>query len=357
MGNSSSSSVTNQNNTLIVNDTDIKVLNQSLNDFTTNTTINDAKKCSAGISQLQSVKFKNITAEGDLNLTLDQNQAAALTFDCLQQSTVRNDIANQMMQSMMDNIEQTNSSDVLNKLDSLAQASQTNGFLSTSFGNSTSSDASNIVNYNQRNTVHQNLQNVVQNVIQNNFTTNNLSECISAVKQDQNVDVENVTVGKNINAAINQTQAASLFAKCVQTNDVGNTITQALTSQLGVQVATTNAIKTETSMEASAESVQENRGPLESLGALFGSLFASCGGGWMGSCVSIIICIVVIVVGIFIFKKMTSSSDNADNTDNAVDNAADNSGDDIQEGGYLRDTFGSIYSILNKEMFYQTSYI
>ena len=363
MGNSSSSSVTNENNTLIVNETDIQVLNKSLNNFITNTTIEDAKKCSAGISQLQTVKFKGVKTTGDFNLNLNQKQAAALTFDCLQTSTVRNEIANQMMQSMMDKIENTNSSDVLNKMESLAAAKQTSGFLSTSFGSSTSSDASNKVNYTQRNTTHQNLQNIVENAVQNNFTTKNLSECISKINQDQNVEVINLDIGGNVNAVIAQDQAAELFSQCIQTNDIGNSITQALTSDLGVETKTTNAVKTETDMKGTAESVQENRGPLESLGALFGSLFASFGGGWMGSCMSCIICIVLIVVGIFVFKKLTASkdnannADNADNADNTGDNSGDNSGNVAQEGGYLRNTFGDIYSILNKKMFYQTSYI
>jgi hypothetical protein len=385
MGNSSSSKVLNQNNTLIMNDTDINIINKNITNQVANTVINNAKKCSANINQLQQVKFKNITVSGDFNLNSNQSQQAVMTFGCVNSSQTRSDIANNMMQEMMNSLEQQNSSDVLMKMDAAAQSSQKNGFLSTAMGNSTSSNSSNIVNFTQRNTVHENLQNIIEQSIQNNFTTNNISDCIAQVNNNQLVDAQNIIIGGNANIAIKQDQAATLFAECIQSDDVGSKITNSIKNAIGVKSETTNKTVAKADMKATSESSQVNSGfdPFASLG----SCFASVGGPIIGCIICCVLCCVIflaikVVPKLFGSKSDTDANDTTkgdvndttkgdvndttkgnvndtingyDNTAKENDNMANDNETDKQSGGFLynlfTDTFSETFNVLSDQYF------
>lgn len=339
MGNSSSSSVTNTNNTLIVNDTDINILNQTLNSAVANTTINDAKQCSSSINQLQSVNFGPIKSEGDVTINLTQNQTAAMTFSCLNTSSVQNQISNTMLANMMNSIESTNSSDVLAKLDAQASASQTSGIIPTSFGDSTSSNANNTTNFTQRNTNYQNLQNVVQNCITNNFTTNTLSSCIAKVNGGQEVQTQSITSGGNVLIAVNQDQAASVFTQCIQQANVGNSITSGLLTTLGVKTTVANETKVQNELTGESTATQ-------TLGASCpgcGNSCSSCGGSWIGSLIVIVILVIVLVVGFIVVKKLMKGKGDGDG-DGDGDKGID-AEDDDQKGGYLQNILSDGYKL------------
>ena len=68
MGGSSSSTVNQKYDTTIVNRSDINVLNKNINNFVADTVVNQASKCSASISQLQSVDLSDMKIAGDLDI-------------------------------------------------------------------------------------------------------------------------------------------------------------------------------------------------------------------------------------------------------------------------------------------------
>jgi hypothetical protein len=316
MGNSSSASVSNINHTLVMNQNNTNILNKNINNSIANTIINDAKKCSAAINQLQGITFQNINVGGDFDLNANQEQSASLTFSCLQESTIRSEIANTMMQEMLNGLQNNNSSDIMAELEAKAAAAQTTGALSTAFGNSTNSNTNNAVIYQQFNTTNTNLKNIIENTIQNNFTTNNISDCIAQVQNNQNVSVKNANIGGNIRAVVNQKQAASAFTDCIQSANVGQKITSNLATELGVKVENTNTVRAETKMSGTSETTQKNEG-LDILGSLTGSLLAILGPILAPICSCICCCILCGLI-YFIFKgKDDGKDDGKDNGDGA----------------------------------------
>ena len=91
MGSSASSTSNQQYNSTIVNQVDTNVLNQNINSFNANTTISQAKSCSAGIVNNQSFDMANAKIAGSLNIgSISQDQSASLTFSCIQESSLVN---------------------------------------------------------------------------------------------------------------------------------------------------------------------------------------------------------------------------------------------------------------------------
>ena len=237
MGNNSTSTITNTNNVLMIDGIYLESMIKSLNDDIATTLINDAKQCSSNIIQLQSVKFKSVNVSGDFNLNPTPNQSVALTFDCLQLSTVRNKIADKMLSDLMDKIEQTNARDIKNQLEAMASAAW------NSLGAQLSINA---INFTPRNTAYQNLQNIVQIAIQNNFTPQNLGDCIIYVNNDQSISPQRINIipAQNINGkyvtqvfAIDQNQVTTLVTQYVR--QFGTGIVADLQSKLKIQ--STNA--------------------------------------------------------------------------------------------------------------------
>jgi len=343
MGNSSSSSVSNINNTLIVNKNDIDIVNKNLTNQIANTVINNAKKCSGNINQLQSVKFNGGVYAGDFNLNVDQKQQAALTFSCVNADQTRADIANTMMQEMLSSIENSNSSEIISKLNAQAAVSQQNGFLSTAFGNSTNSDSNNTVNFTQTNTNNTHLQNIIENSIVNNFTTNNISECISQVNNNQVVGVQNMVIGGNVTAVIKQDQAASLFSECVQTADVGQKITNSVMSAVGVKAENTSNTIAKTEMKSESAATQTNSGL--DFAASLAPFLASFGGPIISCIICCVVCC-IICVGIFVLPKLLGNKADKDEimADADADADADEQADDAQQGGFLYNLFTDTFS-------------
>jgi hypothetical protein len=356
MGNSASSKVTNINNTLLVNKNDINILNKNLTNQVANTVINNAKKCSANINQLQSIKFKDIVVAGDFNLNADQKQQTALTFSCVNTDQTHSDIANEMMQEMMNNLQNNNSSEILSKLEAQAAASQKNGFLSTAFGNSTKSKSNNTVNFNQTNTNNTNLQNIIENSIVNNFTTNNISDCISQVNNNQLIDTQQIVIGGNANFAIRQDQASALFSECIQTADIGQKITNSVMTSIGVQSENINdtVAKTEMKSEAIATQVNESVSLLASLAPFL----ISFGGPVIGIIICCVICC-IICVAIFVLPALFSGKTDkgSDVSEFNQNNEQNETNDDYNEqrGGFLfnlfTDTFSESLNVINKQYY------
>lgn len=328
MGNngSKSTSTTNQTyNTTYINKNDTNLLNSSVNSFMADTVSNQAKNCSASISQIQNITFKNVTTGGDFVLgEVDQNQSSAMTFDCVQVDTFKNDIANGILSKYMDALQNNFSTDVLDKLEANAKNAAQNSFGSTG---STSTNTKNNQNYtfNSTNTTRTNIENVIKNSIQNNVSMESVQNCIANVKNNQSIDFQNLDIGGNVKIGVlSQTQGATLLANCMQTTDNGNKVTNNIASELGLVIDNTNSQTKTTTMEAKSEGTTTNQGVgdaanqtltgagnainsvLSGTGKLFSGLTSGSAGKYSSICCSILICLLIIgaiVGGLYYYKS------------------------------------------------------
>jgi hypothetical protein len=289
MGAASSTAISTQkSDTNIVNVSDLKLLNKSINNFTNNTAISNAKSCGAGIIQSQNISFDDLVADGDINISgVAQKQTAALSFSCIQDTQVKNDVANGVMSEYLNAIKNSFSSDVLSEMTSQAAASA-----KQSFGSFGSADAVSVndmqYNFNSTTVLNQDIQNVVENAISNNFKMEDLQTCASSIDNNQNIKFKKLSSGRNINIKdISQEQAATLFSECIQNTKSASETTNAIASKLGLKIENESSTTAKSIMSGISSAISSSTG----LDLGFGSISASC-----GSCCCIIIVIIVIIV-------------------------------------------------------------
>jgi len=309
-GSSSKSTTTNKYNTNVVNNSDLKLLNENVNNFIAETVVNQASNCSANISQLQNVNFSHITTEGDFTISdVNQTQKAALTFDCVQLSAFQNDIANGVLTQYTDAIKNSYDTSAISKMTSAAKTNSQSQFGTTGSSN-TSSDSNNEFNFNSTTNVNEDIQNIVKNAITNNMSLNDIQECIAIVKNSQNISFSDINAGGNLTVkALSQTQAADLYSKCIQEKNNGSKISNQIAADLGLTVTTEATNTSSAEMESTSLSESSNVGVLQSagegiasvfkgVGQMWGTIIGSFGFGGTNSDMSLYCCIAIIILAI-----------------------------------------------------------
>jgi hypothetical protein len=287
---------------LVINKTDVEVLNKNIVDSIANTTISNAAKCGASATSSQEIKISNITASEDANFDINQKSDIILNFSCTQASETRIDAANELFTKMMNDISKETSTDVMTALNTQAKTKAKGGFLS--FG-APASKSKNItdINYKQINDSHTDLQNVIKKSITNNFSSDDIKTCTAQLAGNQTVAVNDITAGRNVNFRINQDQSLKTFSECKQLQDTANSITNVIIDAIGVEVSSednTNA-SSNVKAEASAEVIAD--GLFESLGSFVGSIFSGLASiyGIIASVIGCVFCICIIVLCVMFF--------------------------------------------------------
>jgi hypothetical protein len=320
---SSRSSVTQKYDTTIVKKEDINILSENVNSAISNTVIKQASICSASIAELQKVDFSNMAVGGDFNLTVNQEQQAALTFNCVQITDIKNVIANELFSQLMENVNTNFTSDIVDKLEANAKSNSASGAGSSLLSGPSSSNSNANVDYKYKdiNDIHKNIQNIVKNSITNNLDIKSIQDCISKITQTQQVGVKNITIDGNVIAAIDQKQATSLLTSCMQKSSIGTNITGDIISKLGLTVEDSSTTKKSTTLSTGTSSTAESRGPMESIGSGvstaaqglgsgvgnafggvfggFGNMFSNSDGStnWGIIIFSVICCVMILIIG------------------------------------------------------------
>lgn len=307
-GSSSKSSTTNKSTTTVVNNSDLQLLNENINNFVSNTVVNQAASCSASISQLQNVNFSHITTTGDFTVDgVSQNQKAAITFDCVQLSAFQNDIANGVLTQYMDAISNSYDTSAIASMTASAQATAQNQFGTTS-GSKSNSSSNNEYTFNSTTNVNQDIKNIVENSITNNMSLSDMQDCMASVKNSQSINFSDIDVGGNFTVkALSQTQAADLYAKCMQEKNNGNKISNQIAADLGLTVTTEATNSSISELSGTSTSEASNTGVFQSMGEGVASVLKGFGDMWSGilgslgfgdPTISLYCCIAIIVLAV-----------------------------------------------------------
>lgn len=317
-GSSSKSKVKQKFNTTIINQSDVDILNESVNNLIANTIINQASMCSASVYQLQNVDLSGMNISGDLNIdSISQEQSTTITFDCVQVSQFQNEMASNIVNEYLNAIKQSFTADAMTQILSNADAVSEQQFGGIG---SSSSNSKVKIDYNFENITQtsQNLQNIVKNSITNNLDLNDIQNCIASIKSNQQIVLANTKVGGNVTiGAISQKQASSLITSCIQKRNNSNEMTTQILNQLGIEVETQSETKTQTESVAKAKSKSKNKGIFEGVGSMFSGIIGSLSNPY--SLVSlIVVAIVILIIGWF-YLFGSSSQSNLSNSTNLTD--------------------------------------
>lgn len=308
MGSSKSkSTITVENNTTIINRSDINILNKNLNQVTANVTKNSTQKCSNSVDVQNVIDFSNAVIEGDLNIgvlskdnpcKVELDTKATSNFECINASDMQNDIGSAMIDHMMNNIDNKASNEALTKMIANADSKAETGFLGIG-ASSSSSNVNNINRYTQVTDNKKNLTNVMKNVIENNMTVNDVASCINEVRTKQGFDASGTLIKGKVNMCnFTSNVVVDSFGKCLNKSGTTSKITNDIAKSLGVTIKEDVESKQTTEQSGSAQSIATVSG--------VGDIFASLGSAFLGpfaipliiSCsLACCCCIVIIVLG------------------------------------------------------------
>jgi hypothetical protein len=302
MGNTTShQNITQENKQLYIDQDTIKSVSKQINNQISNTIIKTAKECTADINNNQAIILKGINTKGNFNFNATQNQAAALTFSCVQSSKVRNMAGSEIISDMTNALTNNISNEALSELKQNAKNSASASF--GAIGNVASNTKTNAINdYKSITQNNKDIENVVKNSVENNFSSETVSHCIAQANNNQTINLQEVNVGGEAVIAIDQNQAANVVAECIQSDDIGSKI---INTALGAfQIAVRDESKSVSIQNSSSEikSTAHNAGYFESIGDLFSSIFSGIGGifGHPGAIIASVCCCIVILVLIMI---------------------------------------------------------
>lgn len=299
---SSSSTVNNKYSSDIINKSDLEVLNKNVNDFQTNTIVNQASNCSAGLAASNSVAVIGSTARNIEISDIDQTNSGTVSFDCVQQNSYANEVTSGIATTYLSELNNAFATDVLDKIDSTTAANASSGFLSTG-----SADSSSRVNtdyrFNNVTDTRKNIQNVVENSIRNNLSLNDTQDCVTTLKTSNSVGVLDVDAEEDIKIrGLNQINSAAILSKCLQKKNNSNRITNNILTDLGIRVSEESTVKKIGDLSSSASSVAVVTGPLQDLGALLSGLFSG------PIIIALIIASICITIAVVYFTKKKSDN-------------------------------------------------
>lgn len=318
-GSKSKSKITNENNTKIVNRSDINILNEQINSSTSNTATEAAKSCSSSVNMTNMIDLSGTVTEGDWNIgtssSKDPNEDCAVelsqniksTFKCVQASSVRNDMAQKMVETVMSNLENSADASVLNDMNSAAAAAAETGSISMpgGGGSSSSSEVENINNFESITETNKNIENIVKNSVENNFSSKDAQECINKVNAAQGLDASGAVIKGNLNMCkFKSDQVADIFGECMQSSDVGNKVLNDITRDLGITIKEDSSTAVENESTSTAESTAVQKGVIGEIGEVLEGIFDMIGLAALapfavpiaGCCVCCCCCLILLII-------------------------------------------------------------
>lgn len=312
----SNSTVNNSINNKIINKSDIESLNQQVNEYVSNSVTSNASSCSASSTNSSVVNIKDIVAKGPgsvANIDASSEQDVQLTLQCIQTSVQQTNIGNDIAQSIMNNLLQSVSADVLNKAVGDSEASLKSGYLANPFAESNSKVNINVSTENLTET-NRKISNLISNKVANNVKTEDIKNCFMTLAQNAEKNVGNIVVldGAQVNLNLSSKQVARGFSTCKQLTEQTSAVTNEIATALGLTVYDDTKTKTTTETESISTSKVEASG-VEGVVSAFGSVISAVG-GIFGNVISaallpyvlygcvIFCCCICCIILLFVFK-------------------------------------------------------
>lgn len=305
MGKSQSKSVQNTSSeTLNENITD--TLNKTIMNSGVETLVKNASQCSSSVNQNNVCSMKNAVIGGDFNFGGNQSNKANVNFTCIQANKTSADMASNMIQTMLAEIDTINGTGIAAQLNNASDSSNKSGFGST--GGKASSTSKTNTNNNITNATKNKIQNIYEQNLKSNFTSETLSECIGKTTQTNLQDLDGIIVSGNANVTCEQTNTLEQIQECKQMADAISKTTQETLQELGIEIKTENESSTE--IESINKSTSENvsTGPISEIFTGVANVLSSIFN--LAVLGPILIIIVVIVIIYLLFSFMPTDSFN-----------------------------------------------
>jgi len=301
-GNRTKSKVVQDQDYLVINKSDVDILNNSIAESISNVIIDQAAACGQELGNVQEIILNLEGCNGCRFDDISNRVASVLVFDCEQYIDTKINIVNRIDNQVATALSNSNDND----LKAIMESNAENNLNLPMFQiNPTSID--NEINQNikfeVRNENYASIETIIHNIVVNNLTMSARADCISKLNNSQTIfvgikDSRDVYIG-----TITQEIVNDVFVNCLQeltsVSDISNEIMQAL----GVVVDNSNKTKAVGSQSGKATNSLTVKGLFEQL---FGSGKAI---SIVSSIIICIICIIVIISVVFLSKKAIEDPD------------------------------------------------
>jgi hypothetical protein len=302
-GSESKSSVTTNVKQVIDNQTDIKMIKETVNKNIMNTMTEQASSCTAAAiaKQTQKTKVGNIKGlkRGKIGGG-DQEQKVKVKLSCVDVSKIENNMANDVANAFASQLETKFDTSAMAKLEGNAKTQAEGGFLPLG---STKTDSNVSTNYdlNVSNKISKTMHDMITNETQRNFHTKTLKERLATLQAEQAMETEVGNIEDSEDLEIGggkQKQDAELIMEAIAEDQTINKTIDKIANQLNSIDVTGVTTKAATEVTASATSEAKQKGfdsIVDSITGMIGGIFK----GWFG--MMMIGLIVVCVIGVVFF--------------------------------------------------------
>ena len=268
----------NTTNITRINNNTLNQMNKQISDVTANAMINNSSKAIITTKINQKITFAGCEISGNVDINgSSQSTKAYVDFSAVEVSKVENEMAQEMLTSLVSEISSKFKTKDLAKMDAKAEASLEDSGWLPSGGGSTSSKTNNTYNLKSVNNNHRNISNLVEDIINTNFEVNSSQECIDEMKVNQELDFAGCKVGGSVEIN-NFTQEASVknIAECILKQGTVQSIVNKSINEMGVKVSDETIAETEVEQTAESFSKTVNKGIGSSASMASSGMITSC---------------------------------------------------------------------------------
>jgi len=305
MGGASSRTTLNQaQENILINENTLNDITKIVNENLMSIDVIKRLNCSTSTAVTQDVIFSNVV---DSTIgTVNQNQSAIVDSKCLTEQNIYSEAIINTMDKLMSSLEQNNSTNLLQTLDTKLNQATTGASLALAAPPSSDADVTTKITNKTVNTSYKNIQKYLQNVIQNNIKVNDFTDCSKMIQQQQRVIFSGIANSAIL--GVNQTQETNNISSCIASQNFGSKIA----AQLQKDLTNADIVKsdTTTTQQSKADVTQTTtqKDVFEAIGSAISNIIGSVGGiitGVYGTIamvssagVCIILCCCILVIGI-----------------------------------------------------------
>lgn len=255
-----------ENNTYVVNKTDIEMLNRTNQSVSNNAMVKIIQQNTTQTVATNSLTIDNVELEidGNLNIDMTNNVSVKITTEFI--NKVVTQIQTDLAASMTSAIENNVSNEILSKLMNHLDEKTKNGWgdISDKLGimdKSSESKSTEIINkINTSNELYTKLENVINLVVNSSINTEISNQCINTAINKNNATIQNSKLKVHGNFSLNQLNTLELVSSCTANNEVISEITDKLAQVFDVKIKDDKQNKSSSDTSSDITKETENQG-------------------------------------------------------------------------------------------------
>lgn len=307
MGGNISKTLSEQNvNINTINKSEINAYSETLYSTSVDSTVKVCNIHASEVSAENLVELHKLKSAGDVNLTVDQSNAAQVKFTSEVVEEIKNEIdasiTSQLTNDIMSSVDSSVAMDLIGK----AASNVDKGWGAMNFGDQQQTEVKTNLNINTENNIKTNIENIVEMVVNYSLNTESINKCMSKTTTSNGFKVFSAEAGGDINLQLTQKNEVESITDCFTSVEIINSLVSNLLGAVGITVEDDMTQDVKGSSESGAESITSSQGvggafaeAAEGIGNMINSAFKSTQYIFIAValCVCCVLIIAVVVIG------------------------------------------------------------